>query len=363
MFRCPRCRTKLARQSAGGRGVFWNCPECRGRTASLGLLRRNAAGSAVDEMWRAARNASPRGDLRCPACEQRMVEVEVRSPGGSVEVDVCAPCRFVWFDAGELEAVSGRTAAPAAPRIVDRLSDEDRRELARLQVEDLATRHREARGVTAEAETPHDWFRWLFGLPIADRGPIAQVPILTLLTAAAIAVVGLLTMGSGEAIEAYGLVPAEWGRLGGLTFLTSFFLHGDAGHLINNLIFFLIIGTGADDLLGAGRFVLLLLAATVAGGVAHVLVDPTSTVPCVGASGGISGLLAFFALKNPRARIGLVLGLPWIRVPALVVLLLWTGLQLVGFMDQLQGSSNVSVAAHLGGAIAGVAFWLAHRNA
>jgi len=265
-----------------------------------------------------------------------MVEVEARSAGGSVEVDVCTPCRFVWFDAGEL---------------------------AHLQVEDLAARHREARREEVrQPETPFEWFRWLFGLPITTRSRLAEVPVVTLLTAAAIVVIWIRTMGSDDAFAAYGLVPAEWDRLGGLTFFTSFFLHADAEHLINNLLFFLIVGTGAEDLLGKGRFILLLAAATLAGGAAHVLAVPASIVPCVGASGGISGLLTFFAAKNPSARIGLVFGLPWIRVPAGAVLLLWACLQLPELIFQLQGNADVAATAHFGGAIAGVAFFFLYRK-
>jgi membrane associated rhomboid family serine protease len=345
--------------------VFWHCPKCGGRTASLEFLRRNAAKEAIDKLWNAARNAAPRGALPCPACERRMVEVEARSAGGSVEVDVCAPCHFIWFDAGELEALPGKAPALAPEEIplAARLSDEDRRELAHAQVEDLAVRHREARGEEVRRpETPFEWFRWLFGLPITARSRLAEVPVVTLLTTAAIAVIGIWTMGSDDATKAFGLVPAEWERLGGLTFFTSFFLHADAEHLVGNLTFFLIVGAGAEDLLGKGRFVLLLAAATLAGGIAHVLAEPASIVPCVGASGGISGLLTFFAAKNPSARIGLVFGLPWIRVPAGAVLLLWACLQLPELIFQLQGNTDVAATAHLGGAIAGVAFWLVYRK-
>jgi membrane associated rhomboid family serine protease len=294
-----------------------------------------------------------------------MVEVVARSTGGSVEVDVCTPCHFVWFDAGELEALPGRAPAPESEKIplAARLSEEDRWELAHAQVEDLAARYDEARGEEVrQPETPFEWFRWLFGLPITARSRLAEVPVVTLLTAAAIAVIGIWTMGSDDAIIAFGLVPAEWDRLGGLTLFTSFFLHADAEHLVGNLAFFLIVGAGAEDLLGRGRFVLLLVAATLAGGAAHVLAEPASTVPCVGASGGISGLLGFFAAKNPSAKIGLVLGLPWIRIPVGAVLLLFACLQLPELIFQLQGNTDVAATAHLGGAIVGIAFFFLYRK-
>ena len=80
------------------------------------------------------------------------------------------------------------------------------------------------------------------------------------------------------------------------------------------------------------------------------------------ARGGISGLLTFFAAKNPSARIGLVFGLPWIRVPVGAVLLLWACLQLPELIFQLQGNTDVAATAHLGGAIAGTAFFFLYRK-
>jgi membrane associated rhomboid family serine protease len=91
-------------------------------------------------------------------------------------------------------------------------------------------------------------------------------------------------------------------------------------------------------------------------------VDPSSTVPCVGASGGISGVMAFFALKNPGAKVSLFVRARWIGIPALVALLLWTGLQLLELTYQLEGISNVSAAGHFGGLVVGVTFWLVYRK-
>jgi membrane associated rhomboid family serine protease len=232
-----------------------------------------------------------------------------------------------------------------------------------MQVEELAARHREARAVELRhPETPFEWFGWLFGLPIADSGPLSRQPIMTYLTAAALVVCGVLAATFGGAIEAFGLVPAELGRANGLTFFTSFFIHADPVHLIVNTYFLLLVGEGSENLLGHARFVLLLATATLAGGVAHVLVDPSSTVPCVGASGGISGIMVFFALKLPRARISVFFWALRISVPALFAILLWFGMQLFTLAGQLEGLSNVSAAAHFGGALVGVAFWLLYRK-
>jgi len=118
-----------------------------------------------------------------------------------------------------------------------------------------------------------------------------------------------------------------------------------------------------EDWLGKGRFLLLLLLATLAGDVAHTLLDPNSTVPCIGASGGISGIIAFYAFKFPRVRLGLLLRIYvrfiWINLPAYAFFLIWMAMQFFGSLSQRANLSNVSSVAHLGGAAVGVAYWLA----
>src|SRR4030095_6138117 len=108
------------------------------------------------------------------------------------------------------------------------------------------------------------------------------------------------------AVQAFGFIPTEAWRYGGLTILTSFFLHGSILHLIGNLYFFLIFGDDVEDYLGRWRYVLVILTATVLGDIVHLLANANSTVPAIGASGGISGVIVFYALQFPRARVGIL---------------------------------------------------------
>jgi membrane associated rhomboid family serine protease len=112
---------------------------------------------------------------------------------------------------------------------------------------------------------------------------------------------------------------------------------------------------------------LLIFAATLTGDAVHLLAEPASTVPCIGASGGISGVIVFYALQFPHARLGFLFRygyviFRWIQIPAWVALGLWMLLQSGMVLLQLNGFSNVAATAHLGGAAAGFGFWLAWRN-
>ncbi len=158
------------------------------------------------------------------------------------------------------------------------------------------------------------------------------------------------------------MIPAKFTRHFGLTFVTSFFLHGGLFHLIGNLYFLIVFGDNTEDVLGKGRYLLLVAAAAMVGDVTHILADPRAAVPCIGASGGISGILAYYCLRFPRASVGMVWWLRWFRLPVGLMFALWVLTQIVGAMWVSAGMGNVAVFAHLGGAAVGVLFWLWTRR-
>ena len=93
----------------------------------------------------------------------------------------------------------------------------------------------------------------------------------------------------------------------------------------------------------------------------HIVTDPQSEIPCVGASGGISGVIVYYALQFPKARLGLLIRylfvFKWLYFPAYFGLIFWVALQGFGAYLQIQGLSNESALAHLGGAGVGVIAW------
>jgi membrane associated rhomboid family serine protease len=215
------------------------------------------------------------------------------------------------------------------------------------------------------------WVPAFLGLPVEDEQPIGRrtedsKPWFTWTLAVGITVVSLLAMLDLRAVvESYGLIPAEWDRHGGLTWLTSFFLHGGLLHLIGNVYFLIIFGDNVEKCLGTLEFFLLLLVATLCGGFVHILFDPGSTVPCIGASGGISGVIAFYALRFPKNRLAVmfwfIFTTYWWRMSAVWMFAIWVVLQFVIAGQQMVGVSQVSGGAHLGGALVGVVAWLLWR--
>ncbi len=358
---CPGCRTFLSQRKTA-LGLVWVCPACRGRAITLQVVRRAVSQTVVNQLWQRARSDGHLRKRPCPACQRRMAEVPIAAGRRTEHLDVCTGCHFVWFDRSEFAALP--KAPPKSADQEESLPLEAREALALARLEMVKRRQRAQR----EAEEgPDHWWEVIIaflGVPVEhDAPPLEHRPWATWLTMAVIALVSILALRNlGPIVENWGLVPAEFGRHGGLTFVTSFFLHAGIVHLLGNLYFLWIFGDNTEDMLGPGRFLLLLVLASLFGDIAHILSAPASTTPAVGASGGISGVLAYYCLRFPRARIGLIVYFRWVRIPAWGMFAFWIILQILQAYHQHLGLSRVAAFAHLGGAAVGVAFWCLTRR-
>ncbi|MEV8465836.1 rhomboid family intramembrane serine protease [Fluviibacterium sp. DFM31] len=157
----------------------------------------------------------------------------------------------------------------------------------------------------------------------------------------------------------YGIIPAQIEAGGAYgTLLTSMFLHGGWMHLLGNMLFLHIFGDNLEDRLGHLRFGLFYLACGLGAGMIQVLADPGSTVPVVGASGAIAGLMGGYLLMFPRARIDifvfLIVLVRIIPVPAWAMLGLWFGLQVFNGLGTPSDVGGVAYWAHAGGFVLGM---------
>jgi membrane associated rhomboid family serine protease len=138
-----------------------------------------------------------------------------------------------------------------------------------------------------------------------------------------------------------------------LAIVVSMFLHGSIVHLAGNMLFLWVFGNNIEDRLGRVRFLVFYLAAGILATLAHIAVQPHSTVPLIGASGAIAGLMGAYLVWYPNARVlTLVFFLP-VRIRAKWLLLYW-------FFSQffLNPNEGVAWAAHVGGFVTGVLFAL-----
>jgi membrane associated rhomboid family serine protease/Zn-finger nucleic acid-binding protein len=367
MLKCPTCRNRLLRVK--GAAVFsYVCPRCRGRAVSLSVVGRAAGQACVRQLWVQKDRAAVVSGKKCPVCDHWMREVPVTIAKKELRLDVCRPCRFVWFDPREFEALPAAPPKPAEPE----LPLEAREKVAVAQIRFLEERAKGAEiaeefGEEAPEE-PWKWIPAMFGLPVEEEtSPLRSWPWVTWGLAALLVLVYAVTAHNlDQAVRQFGLIPRQTFRGGEYTLFTNFFIHGGLWHLVANVYFLVVFGDHVEDFLGRWRYVALLVAACLTGDLLHILAEPRGDIPAVGASGGISGVIVFYGLQFPHARLGILIRywyvLRWLYLPAWAALIAWFAIQLLGAWLQVAGASAVSALAHLGGAATGLVVWIVWRN-
>ena len=134
-----------------------------------------------------------------------------------------------------------------------------------------------------------------------------------------------------------------------LSVLYSMFLHGSILHLAGNMLFLWIFGNNVEDYLGKLGFILFYLFAGVVATAAHVIYEPSSVIPVVGASGAIAGVMGMYLVLWPHAKVVSLVGYFVLPIPAVMMLLVWFGMQFL-----TGDNSGVAWVAHVGGFAAGV---------
>ncbi len=199
-------------------------------------------------------------------------------------------------------------------------------------------------------------------IPIKDSNPCTCFPIVTIgLVVANLLVFGheiLLGPQAPGFIRTYGFVPADLLQKP-QTLISSMFIHGGVLHIVGNMLYLWIFGDNIESAFGHIRFLMMYVFFGVVGTLAHALSGPGSTVPMVGASGAVAGVLGAYILLYPRARVltviffGFFVRLIWI--PAVWVLGLWIVLQVIQALPGInRGASDVAFFAHVGGFAVGV---------
>jgi membrane associated rhomboid family serine protease len=168
-----------------------------------------------------------------------------------------------------------------------------------------------------------------------------------------------------EAVVArYALIPADisHGRHLG-TLITSMFLHANLLHVGGNMLFLWIFGNNVEDRLGEIRYLLLYFAAGICGSLLQVLVDPSSQVPNLGASGAISGVMAAYLIYFPRARVlTYIIPIFFVTLSALVFIGYWIALQAIeAYLSIGVQGGGVAFFAHVGGFVTGLVLALLFR--
>ncbi|NOT44778.1 MAG: rhomboid family intramembrane serine protease [Acidobacteria bacterium] len=193
-------------------------------------------------------------------------------------------------------------------------------------------------------------------IPLRDVIPSRTTPVVTVvlivLNALAFAFQFSLDAQAGQAFATrYGLVPADFSWM---TVATSMFLHGGLLHFGGNMLYLWIFGDNVEDRMGHGRFLAFYLLCGAAAALAQTAIEPGSTIPMIGASGAIAGVMGAYFVLYPHSRIVTLLPLfvfvQLIEVPAIFFLGIWF------LMQFLNGVGSLATATP-GAPAGGVAFW------
>lgn len=216
-------------------------------------------------------------------------------------------------------------------------------------------------------------------IPIRDslrsrRFPIATAVLIAVNVAVFIYQSSLGPRGLGLFFLRYGVVPVQFSLLPRFffagrvdvaahllgTLFSAMFIHGNLVHLLGNMLYLWVFGDNVEDRLGSAKYLLFYLATGALATLVYIATAPASTVPLIGASGAIAGVLGAYFISFPRSRIlalvPLFFFLHLVEVPAIIFLLFWFVLQLIQGLGALTPSAADVVAwwAHVGGFAAGV---------
>jgi membrane associated rhomboid family serine protease len=201
-------------------------------------------------------------------------------------------------------------------------------------------------------------------LLLRDDNPVRGIPVVTIglilaCTAAYLWQLSLPPRLSQVAVTLLGFVPAllfghatldgpPWVSATGSIF-TALFLHGGFLHLAGNMVYLWIFGDNVEDRVGRMRFLAFYLVCGAVAAFTQALPDTRSTIPMIGASGAVSGVLGAYFVLYPRANVLLALPFLSFRIPAIVVLAVWFAGQLASSLLAQTGAGGVVFSAHVGG--------------
>jgi membrane associated rhomboid family serine protease/Zn-finger nucleic acid-binding protein len=362
LFFCPRCKEALYRKDTTW-GLAFRCGQCNGWLMASPVLRNATTAETVERLWIAARQSAFNRGCMCPICGISTRKVPPQLTGAPSDLDVCLRCQVVWLDGGELESLPHAEAANQftdAGRVAGERSAHAAGKTSPWSDEIGAATRAGAPRPGVSGLSGFAFIGAMLGMPVElDQPTTGPKPWVTWVAMGLSVFLSLMFFTQMEqAVAEFAFVPADPWRSGGLTLFSPFFIHGGWMHLIGNMLFLFAFGDNVEHRVGPLRMLVLLALATAAGNLAQMWLDPQSTIPLIGASGGISGVLAYYALAFPKARLGMLIFFHLAEVPVLLYMGFWVLMQFLTAAQQVgQEGGGVAWMAHLGGAAAGLLFF------
>jgi len=200
-------------------------------------------------------------------------------------------------------------------------------------------------------------------MPLGDDNSDQRVtPVVNYILILLNILVFLLELSGGEAfVEKWAYIPSRFLANPGADFFTLFsamFMHAGLAHLAGNMLYLWIFGDNVEAKLGRLQYLLFYLVCGIAATFSQTCFDPASSIPNVGASGAIAGVLGAYIFMFPQGKVSVLMGQQIVTMPALVVIGFWFLLQFTSGISSLYSSGDeggVAYMAHIGGFLSGLA--------
>lgn len=364
-MKCPFCSNRL-RQVKSRSAIVDICPDCRGIWFDSGeladfvraLTESEEISPEIPRLFEHREvhtlDTVKEKDKICSRCNQVMLKFNY-SYDSNVFLDKCPQCGGIWADGGEVQQIASYLKDD--PRIV---------EIGRH----LAKHARRVEGIKefgglgkmfTRRISPAIFFMPKIIIPLSDdtpreRFPFLSTSIISLCTLIFISQM-LFVVNPGSFVESLGFVPANFFSMG---LITSMFLHGGLLHLIGNMFFLWLFGDNVEDRFSRFGYLVFYLFCGLAASILHSVFNWDSSIPAIGASGAISGIMGAYLVFYPSAELKVLFWYRIVEIQAYLYLGGWFLFQLVfGLLHQSVGHSNIAWFAHIGGFIFGaiVAFF------
>lgn len=207
-------------------------------------------------------------------------------------------------------------------------------------------------------------------IPISDdNSQRKNTPIVTYALIALNIVFFLFQLSAGdEFLKQWAFTPSRFlthPATDSITIFTSMFMHEGIAHLTGNMLYLWIFGDNVEDRFGKVPFLLFYLLCGIAATFSQLLFDPESSIPNLGASGAIAGVLGAYILLFPYGKINVILGQRPMQIPAIIVIGFWFFIQFIsglGTTSDTEGAGGVAYMAHIGGFITGLIMTFFYRK-
>ena len=336
---CVRCRNHPPLEITHYEGNEIDiCPSCGGLWCEPEDWNREKLGpfpepslALAEELGECAPDivaVGPSG-LDCPNCHHTLTKLDVGT-APLAEIDQCENCGGVWFDHQEMD-----------------------------HLEALRQWAAEKQRINAETTWGNWWFQLLSNMPVEFNIKPRQFPLVTAVLVTLNVLVFLVQMGTPT--EQWIDLAARSDRiLAGQTLwtlLTSMFLHGGWLHLITNMYMLYILGDNIEDVLGQGKYLAFYLVCGLVAVVAYVVASPSSSIPMLGASGAIAGIMAAYFILFRQSKLTFMFIVFQRKLPVWIWLGIWFLLNLlmsINSFSMVEESGGVAWIAHVAGFIAGL---------